>query len=94
MNRREIGEKIRKLREERGYNRNELANKAGLSPTYIPELERGEKCPTVETLDYICFALGITLRDFFTEEKTLSQDKVSALSPKQKEALNDFLNSL
>ena len=58
-------------------------------------LENGEKCPTVETLDAICFAFGITLADFFTEKREESLvDRVSSLTENQKRLLNEFLNSL
>ena len=72
-----------------------LALGAGIAPSYIPVLENGEKCPTIETLDAICFAFGITLADFFTEKKADTLiDRVSALTDKQKHLLNEFLNSL
>lgn len=70
-----------------------LAADAGVSPSYISALERGEKCPTVETLDSICFALQITLVDFLSKKDNYF-DKLSALSPRQKTLLNDFLESL
>ena len=95
MDRKEIGKKIKTLREEREWAKGTLATKAGVSPSYIPDLENGKKCPSVEVLDAICFAFGITLADFFTEkrEETLI-DRVSSLTEKQKQLLNDFLNSL
>ena len=95
MDRKEIGKKIKRLREERDWKQGKLATKAGLSPSYIPDLENGKKCPTVEVLDAICFAFEITLSDFFAEKKDSTLiDKVSALTEKQKQLLNDFLNSL
>ena len=74
----------------------QLAMDAGLSTSYIPDIEKGLKCPTVETLDNICYALHITLKDFFTEQtdEVVSQDKLSALNESQKRLLNEFLNSL
>lgn len=95
MNRKEIGNKIRALRETRGMKKGTLATKAGVAQSYIPDLENGIKCPTVETLDAICFALGITLADFFAENNDAKLiDRVSALTEKQKQLLNEFLNSL
>lgn len=95
MERKEIGKKIETLRKARKMSQYQLALEAGLSTSYIPDLEKGLKCPTVETLDSICYALGITLKDFFTEsEEILPQDKIAALSDRQKQLLNDFLNSL
>ncbi len=95
MDRKDVGKRIRALREERGWAKGTLATRAGIAPSYIPVLENGEKCPTIETLDAICFAFGITLADFFTEKKADTLiDRVSALTEKQKHLLNEFLNSL
>lgn len=95
MDRKEIGKKIKKMRLERRMSQYKLAMEAGLSPSYIPDIEKGKKCPTVEALDSICYALHVTLKDFFTESpENSTKDKLSSLSGKQKELLNDFLNSL
>ena len=95
MDRKEIGKKIEKLRKERKMSQYQLAIDAGLSPSYIPDLEKGLKCPTVETLDSICYALHITLSEFFSEpEAKQTANKLESLSEKQKKLLNDFLESL
>lgn len=95
MDRKDVGRRIRELREARSWTKGTLATKAGLAPSYIPVLENGEKCPTVETLDAICFAFGITLVDFFTEKRNEAlSDKISLLTENQKQLLNAFLNSL
>lgn len=97
MEKREIGEKIRRLREKENITQNALANRAGVSPTYIYQLEQGLKSPTVEYLGYICAGLNISLAEFFAEE--LSQKNVAgrttdALNEKQKRLLDEFLSSL
>lgn len=95
MDRKQVGEKIKYYREKINMKKGTLATLSGLSPTYISDLEKGNKCPTVETLSYICDALQVSLTDFFDEEITLKQkDIVSTLSPTQKQLLNDFLNSI
>ena len=96
MDRKEIGKKIEKIRKERRMSQYQLAMDAGLSTSYIPDIKKGLKCPTVETLDNICYALHITLKDFFTEQtdEVVSRDKLSALNESQKRLLNEFLNSL
>ena len=93
MDKVQIGKKIKLLRLQKGWTQYNLAMESGLSPTYISDLEKCEKCPTVETLDNICFALGITLGEFFNEKSELL-DKISALTVKQRKLLNDFLESL
>lgn len=95
MDRKEIGKKIEKIRKERRMSQYQLAMDAGLSTSYIPDIEKGLKCPTVETLDNICYALHITLKDFFTEQvDNVPQDKLAALNESQRKLLNEFLNSL
>ncbi len=96
MEREEVAKRIRELREERKLKQNALANLAGVSPTYIYQLERGEKSPTIEYLDHICWGLGITIEEFFSTKKEPPQgtDRLAELTPEQKELLNRFLNSL
>ena len=89
-----LGEKIKTLRQEKGYTVNKLANKAGISQSYLRDIELGNKQPTVEYLSYICGALNISLEEFFSEKST---DELSSLikklSPKQKDSLIDFLKT-
>lgn len=97
MEKREIGEKIRRLREKENITQNALANRAGVSPTYIYQLEQGLKSPTVEYLGYICAGLNISLAEFFAEEqseKSVAGRTTDALNEKQKRLLDEFLSSL
>lgn len=97
MEKREIGEKIRRLREKENITQNALANRAGVSPTYIYQLEQGLKSPTVEYLGYICTGLNISLAEFFAEEqseKNVAGRTTDALNEKQKRLLDEFLSSL
>lgn len=96
MERKDIAKRIRKLRNAKGMTQNELANAAGVSPTYIYQLERGEKSPTIEYLDHVCWGLGVTIQEFFdfpTEEEDYTF-KLSSLSPAQRQLLVAFLKSL
>ena len=86
-----VAKKIAALRENKNLTRNALANKAGISPTYIYQLEMGLKSPTVEYLSYICDALEITLSDFFKES---NEDDLIRLSARQQALLKDFIDSL
>ena len=60
----EISERIIALREARGFSTNKLANRAGISQSYLREIELGKKKPTVEILSYICEALDVSLSGF------------------------------
>lgn len=100
MTAKEVGERIKYLREKKNLKKNTLANLSGVSPTYIDKLENGERCPTVEYLDHICFGLGITLAEFFrdTDEQKELNDTIknltARLSPKQQIMLLDFLKTI
>lgn len=65
----DVGKRIVELRERKNISTNKLANLAGVSQSYLRDLEMGKKNPTVEILSYICFALDISMQDFFTEPK-------------------------
>ena len=93
----DIGERIKELRMEQGLSTNKLSNMAGLSQSYVRKLERGENKPTVESLELLCQALGITLEDFVTyKEKSLLQLQaikiISKLSDSQLEGFCQLMN--
>lgn len=60
-----IGERIRYQRKEKGISQEELAERAGMHPTYIGQLERGEKSATIDSLEKVTVALEITFEDLF-----------------------------
>lgn len=96
----EVGRRVKQYRENAGLKQNTLATRAGIAPSYVRDIEKGKKCPTVQTLSYICFGLGITLAEFFRdsdEQKELNatiQNLTARLSPKQQTMLHDFLKTL
>ncbi|KYN75801.1 XRE family transcriptional regulator [Clostridium sporogenes] len=61
-----IGSNIRFLRKQKNFSQEELAFKANLHPTYIGQVERGEKNLTISNLNSITKALNITLEEFFS----------------------------
>ena len=56
-----VGERIRTFRIEQKLSQEELAFASELHPAYIGKVERGDKCPTVETLYKIANGLKIPL---------------------------------
>ena len=58
--------RIKALREAKGFTINKLASQAGISQSFLRDIELGNKKPTVDTLDAICWALDISLSDFFS----------------------------
>lgn len=53
------GERIRALREERGYTLQDLAKRAKLSLSYLSEIERGSKRPSLKTIEKLAAALNV-----------------------------------
>lgn len=91
----DVGKRIVNLRLKQGMSTNKLANLAGISQSYLRDIELGKKQPTVEYLSYICDALKISLKDFFDEEKDKELEiSISKLSEIQQSKLIDFLNTL
>lgn len=70
-----LGEKIRNYRKGRGYSQEELANLANLHTVYIGQLERGEKSPTIDSLEGIVDALGISFEELFRHIKPAPNDQ-------------------
>ena len=60
----DIGARISFFRTQKNYTVNKLANMAGISQSYLRDVELGKKNPTVEILSFVCDALDISLSDF------------------------------
>lgn len=62
-----IGGVVHRLREQRGSTRKDLAQLAGLSPSLISQIERGETSPSIASLVRLARALHVPLKTFFEE---------------------------
>ena len=60
-----IGQRIRNYRTQQNLSQEKLAEMAGCHPTYIGQLERGEKNATLESVEKIASALNIPLSRLF-----------------------------
>ena len=56
-----IGQRIRNYRTQRGLSQEKLAELSGCHPTYIGQVERGEKNATLESIEKIASALNVPL---------------------------------
>nr|WP_246024068.1 helix-turn-helix transcriptional regulator [Nocardia yunnanensis] len=56
-----LGAQLRALRLEQGEKLSETAGRAGISPQYLSEVERGRKEPSSEMIAALAGALGISL---------------------------------
>lgn len=58
-----VGQVLRSERIETRRTLQQVAERAGVSPQYLSEVERGRKDPSSEMLESICGALGLRLAD-------------------------------
>ena len=77
-----FGRRLKELRKEKDMTQEELASSLQLHNSYIGLLERGERIPSLITLDKIARHFGVKPSDLIVEEK-----KQEKLSLKQKELL-------
>lgn len=77
-----IGARIRAFRKLKHLSQEQLAEKCKLHPTYIGQLERGEKNATLESIQKISFGLDITLEELFTNSSSLKQSSSSFIPDK------------
>lgn len=63
----QLGEKLRALRQDKGYSQEEFADLTNLDRTYVSGLERGKRNPSYLILKRLISALGIESSDLLGE---------------------------
>ncbi|AGK98199.1 helix-turn-helix domain-containing protein [Clostridium pasteurianum] len=67
------GYNIKKIREEKHITINKLAELAGMSVGYLSDIENNKKKnPTIDKIEKIADALGITIKELLTTEEQLN----------------------
>jgi len=61
-----LGEKIKKIRKEKGLSQEQLATKSKLHRTYISDIERGDRNVSIRNIEKIAKALGVTISDLLS----------------------------
>jgi transcriptional regulator with XRE-family HTH domain len=69
----QLGKRIAYLRKERHLSQLQLALQAGVTKSYLSDLERGQRNPTVKVLQKIAMGLGVTLEELFRGVVPLEQ---------------------
>ena len=98
-----LGEKLHELRKQRGLTLEKLAELAGLSKSYLWELENREsQRPSAEKLTALADALGVAAAYFFEEDVRAPQERhldeaffrgYQKLEPGAKEQLRKILDT-
>ena len=76
-----LGRRLRLLRQEQQETLSETATRAGISPQYLSEVERGRKEPSSEMIAALAGALGTTLIDL-TEQVAIDLRRQMTLAPR------------
>ena len=76
-----LGRRLRLLRQEQQETLSETAARAGISPQYLSEVERGRKEPSSEMIAALAGALGTTLIDL-TEQVAIDLRRQISLVPR------------
>jgi len=70
--RKRFGDRVRGLRNDRGWSQEELADRAGLHRTYIGSVERGEQNLSLVNIERLAATLGVSLAELFAPFKDKS----------------------
>jgi transcriptional regulator with XRE-family HTH domain len=62
-----FGDRLRQLRDERGYSQEYLAERAGLHRNYVGGVERGERNVALENIVKLAKALSVKPGDLFAD---------------------------
>ena len=62
-----IANRLAELLKYQNITANKLSTMCDVSQTAISQILRAKKCPTVETLNMLCVALGISMSEFFAD---------------------------
>jgi transcriptional regulator with XRE-family HTH domain len=67
-----VGEKLKKLRDDRDMSMYRLTQLTGVSGHHIKGIEEGTRQPTIETLNKLVNALGSSLVEIFNDDEECS----------------------
>ena len=95
-----VGKRLRSYRQEQRISQERLAELAGLHPTYIGQVERGEKNLTIESLEKITGALQVPMASVFErieerkDESSYALMAYDLISSKKQESREQLYNIL
>ena len=67
--RQNFGTTFRKIRKSKGLNQDQVAERAGLSTSYISDVERGSANPKLDTIEALAKGIGVDAIVLFDFEK-------------------------
>ena len=55
-----LGQNVRRLREAKGWSQEDYADRAGIHRTYVSDIERGKRNPTITVVEKLAVPLNVT----------------------------------
>lgn len=75
-----LGRRLRELRLKRNLTQEGVAEKTGLSVTFVGLIERGVNIPSVKTCNKIARALGVSLDElFYFQQRDIKSDMIKSI---------------
>ena len=65
--RQKLGLRVKELRTATGLSQEAFADKCGFARSYMSRVERGGANPSVDALQVLAIALGVSIKDLFTD---------------------------
>lgn len=65
--RQRLARNLRRLRTQKGWSQEEFADKADIHRTYVSDIERGARNPTITVVEKLALPLGVTASDLLAE---------------------------
>ena len=101
MDRKQLGQRIREARQQKGYTQRTLAEKAGIADVYLGEIERGSKMPSMNSFIKLVEALEVSADYILRHELPSGQrfvcdelsEKLKPLTPQQRKTVSDIIDA-
>lgn len=97
-----IGPRIKELCDKQQITKYRLSQMTGVTQTVLSRIIKGENVPTIQTIEKICFALNISLAQFFAKDEnppdlTAEQKEIietwNGLNPEERERLMKIIRT-
>jgi transcriptional regulator with XRE-family HTH domain len=57
--RKRLGDNVKRLRQDKGWSQEDYADRAGIHRTYVSDIERGARNPTITVVEKLAKPLGV-----------------------------------
>jgi transcriptional regulator with XRE-family HTH domain len=65
--RQRLGRNVRRLREQKGWSQEKFAFESDIHRTYVSDIERGARNPTITIVEKLATSLGVTASELLNE---------------------------